>query len=94
MTVVHWLNSAGTIILNTWGSTMRRIVAKKPKPWDWAASNCPLGRALNPPRTISAMTAEVNTVKARIDMRTLSPCIVKRNIRIQSRLGVQRKSSM
>ena len=77
MTVVHWLNSAGMIVLNVCGRMMWRMVAKKPKPWLCAASNWPRGIELRPPRTISAITALVNSVKAMVEITMSKPCTVK-----------------
>jgi len=53
------------------------MVAKKPKPWLCAASNWLLGMELKPPRTISATTAEVNTVNATTETTKLEARIVK-----------------
>ncbi|VWM02339.1 Uncharacterised protein [Collinsella intestinalis] len=52
-------------------------MAKKPKPWLCAASNCPAGTAFRPARTISAMTALVNNVNASVEMKMSMPCTVK-----------------
>ena len=93
-TVVHWPKSAGMILRNVWGRMMSRIDWKNPKPCDCAASNWLLGTELRPPRTISAMTAEVKSVNASTEMSTSLPLTVKYTKRIHSRLGVQRKSSM
>ena len=77
ITVVHWLKSAGMMVLNVCGRIIRRMVEKKPKPCDCAASNWLLGMALKPPRMISAMTAEVKMVNARTEITTSSPLTVK-----------------
>ena len=65
------------MILNVCGKIIMRIVAKKPKPWLCAASNWLLGIELKPPRIISAITAEVKTVKAKTEITTSSPLTVK-----------------
>ena len=49
----------------------------KLKPCDWAASNCPLEMEFKPPRTISAITAEVNKEMAKTETAILFPFTVK-----------------
>ena len=77
MTVVHCENSAGMIVLNVCGRMIRRMLAKKPKPCDLAASNWLLGMEFRPPRMISAMTAEVKIVNASTEMKMSLPLTVK-----------------
>ena len=60
-TVMIWLSMVGTMRRKHWGRMIYHRVPAMVKPWEWAASNWPLGMALSPPRTISAIMAEVNS---------------------------------
>ena len=65
------------MLRNACGSTISVMVWKVPKPCEYAASNWPLATELRPPRMISAMIAEVNSVNATIALNSVLTATVE-----------------
>ena len=106
--VMTWLSSVGMMLRNACGRTMCHMICTVLKPCEYPASNCPFATAFRPPRTISAMTDDVNRMSA---MDALNSCptstlerpkclpvnglgMKTRQMKIHSSSGVLRKISM